>query len=119
MKRKWTIILMFVIAMVILSVIQMSTSKKIFKSINRANLEALAYGELPGAWCQNFKSSTVWYRESWSASMGVTLTEPSLWLQITQNWVSMVCCVQGTDMDACDMDEENSECSARVIRPAC
>jgi len=85
MKRKWTIILMFVIAMVILSVIQMSTSKKIFKSINRANLEALAYGELPGAWCQNFKSSTVWYRESWSASMGVTLTEPSLWLQITQN----------------------------------
>jgi hypothetical protein len=108
---------MFGLAMTILSVSQMSEQN--FKSINKANLEALAYGELPGTWCQNLKSATVWYRASWSASMGVTLTEPSLLLQATQTWVSMVCCIQGTDMDACNKGEENSECSARVTRPAC
>ncbi len=84
-----------------------------------ANVEALTKDEFPAGWCKNFKSSTVWYIEGSSFSTGVSLVEPGILAQLTQNWVSMVCCLMGTDMDACNMQCENDECARRVERPAC
>ena len=83
------------------------------------NVDALTTGELPGGWCKNFKSATVWYISGSSVSTGVSLTEPGVIAQLMYDWTSMVCCIEGTDMDACDMNCENDECKRRVTRPAC
>lgn len=77
--------------------------------------EALALGDLGGGFYKNFKKETVWYNSEISG--GATVSEkPGFWVSGT--WKSMVCCVNGTDMDACNFNLEDSECASRVTRNA-
>lgn len=63
-------------------------------------------------WCSNQKSAELWYNSSRTLGVGETP-----W--VTWGWSSMVCCVNGTDMDQCNKSLENDECAPRVVRGIC
>ncbi len=80
------------------------------------NVEALAQEEGGGNYKRNFTSAVVWYESDASINVGVSTTEPGLWASWTGNWKSIVCCVVGVDMDACNFTMEDPECKRRVKR---
>lgn len=82
-------------------------------SLMKQNLDALASGEPGEGFCKNFKSATVWYNAEVSGGAAVS-EKPSVWVSGT--WKSMKCCVNATDMDACNFLLEESECARRVVR---
>ena len=77
--------------------------------------EALALGDLGEGFYKNFKKETVWYNSEIAGGAAVN-EKPGFWVSGT--WKSMVCCVNGTDMDACNFNLEDSECASRVTRNA-
>ena len=85
----------------------------ISSSLIKQNLDALASGEPGDGFCKNFKSATVWYNSDVSGGAAVS-EKPSIWVSGT--WKSMICCVNATDMDACNFLLEESECARRVVR---
>ena len=60
----------------------------------------------------NFRRATVWINTS--QSTGFSLDRPFFWW--LGSWTSIVCCVNGTDMDGCNFSVEDSQCAQRVIR---
>ena len=75
--------------------------------------EALAGGDLGGGFYKNFKKEERWYNSKISGGLSVS-EKPGFW--VSGDWVSMMCCVNGTDMDACNFELEDSECAKRVER---
>jgi hypothetical protein len=63
-------------------------------------------------WCENFKSGDIWYIESLGISTSTTPLFEFLYTRIK-------CCLQGTDMDACNNSLEADECSQYAVRPPC
>ncbi|SFG23873.1 hypothetical protein SAMN04487988_102132 [Algoriphagus hitonicola] len=63
-------------------------------------------------WCGNMRSSDVWYNSSGSVSIG---REPFF----SMDYTKITCCVNGTDMDACNNSSEATECSQKVVRIGC
>lgn len=66
----------------------------------------------PSDWCSNMRSAEVWYSSSFGVSIGV---EPTLSFFFTR----INCCVNGTDMDACNSAVEDAKCSQIVVRQSC
>lgn len=60
----------------------------------------------------NFRRATVWINTS--QSTGFRLDRPFFWW--LGSWTSIVCCVNGTDMDGCNFSLEDSQCAQRVTR---
>ena len=79
-----------------------------------ANANVETDGENGGAnpTTSNFRRATVWINTS--QSTGFRLDRPFFWWLGT--WTSIVCCVNGTDMDGCNFNLEDSQCAQRVIR---
>ena len=79
----------------------------------RANLEALSESEnqyhIP-----NFKSGNVWVLTHLNGRVEVSYEAPS-WTFIGDE-EKYKCCVNGTDMDACDFSKEDSQCAQYVVR---
>lgn len=75
-----------------------------------ANVEAMAYTEFPPGWYPNFEMETVWYNSSWE----IQFTQPFF----SSGWSSMKCCVSSTDSNACNFNNEASDCKTHVVRNA-
>ncbi|GKG75597.1 hypothetical protein DXA15_13000 [Parabacteroides sp. AM58-2XD] len=114
-KLKVVMSLVTLVGVAILNGYQFSQQSGIVNSssLMKKNLEALASGELGKGFYKNFKSATVWYNSDVSGGLAVS-EKPSVF--VSGNWKSMICCVNGTDMDACNFLLENSECARRVVR---
>jgi len=66
-------------------------------------------------WCMNKKSAEVWYTSS--ATLEIGSSPP--WWSFGIGYESMICCVDGTDMDMCNYSNEDEECVRRVVRGIC
>ena len=124
--KKLFISLMSVAAAAVLFVI--SKNNQMLYSLGDNNVESLTYKlDSPNPnddYWTNFKSTTVWYPASGTAtaSIGVNL---SYWERLaisvtcgcSVTWNSHSCCVNGADIDACDFnDEETNWCPSHVTR---
>lgn len=78
---------------------QKSEASMAFLLKREHNLDALASDEIANGFYRNFKSATVWYNSDISGGIAVN-EKPGFW--VSGNWKSMVCCVNATDMDACN-----------------
>ena len=81
----------------------------------RANLEALSQGESQ-THISNFKSGYVWVLTHLNGRVEVSYEAPS-WTFIGKK-NRFRCCVNGTDMDACDFSKEDSQCAQYEVRNA-
>lgn len=88
------------------------TSLKFSKMLLQST-EALAGGDLGGGFYSNFRRAEQWYNSKISGGISVS-EKPGFW--VSGDWVSIMCCVNGTDMDACNFNIEDSECARRVER---
>lgn len=75
-----------------------------------ANVEAMANPEFPPGWYPNFVMGTVWYNSSWE----IQFTPPFF----SSGWSSMKCCINSSDSNACNFNNEDSDCEAHVVRNA-
>jgi len=66
-------------------------------------------------WCMNKRSAEVWYTSS--ATLEVGQSPP--WWTFGIGYSSMICCVDGTDIDMCNFSGEAEECGGRVVRGIC
>lgn len=76
-----------------------------------ANIEALADAESDdewNGWVKGFIMTTVWYK----SSLEISFTRPF----ISFGWSSMECCVDSTDSNACNFNNENERCKTYIIR---
>jgi len=86
---------------------------KKFLFVSVISLAMLGFCEQAKAdWCGNMRSSDVWYSSSGTVSIG---REPIF----SMGYTKVTCCVNGSDMDACNNGLEAPECSQKVVRTAC
>jgi len=71
-----------------------------------------SYSSSQASWCSNMTSNNVWHLDGVEVSVGV---EP--WF--SWRFSKIVCCVQSTDMNACNQSVEDTSCAQIVTRPPC
>ncbi len=93
-------------------------SPKEMSALTRQNLEALVQSTREGGseYVRNFKSGDVWLVGNINMGISVHYTKPSLNFGV--NIERIKCCLNGTDMDACNFSLEDSKYAQYVTRNA-
>ena len=93
-------------------------SQKDISNLTIQNLEALVQSTREGGseYVRNFKSGDVWLVGNINMGISVHYTKPSLNFGV--NIEKIKCCLNGTDMDACNFSLEDSKCAQYVTRNA-